>query len=155
MKCKLCSETDKSKFYASNKSNCKECVKARVRKHRLDNLEKIKEYDRNRPNAKERNEKNKLRTKEKMKDPGYREKSNKIKRDWLEKNTVKRAAHIIFGNAVRDGKIKKQPCEVCGETKVDGHHDDYEKPLEVRWLCRKHHVEHHKKERERQRNGEV
>ena len=39
----------------------------------------------------------------------------------------------------------KKPCEICGATKVDAHHDDYTKPSEVRWLCRKHHNEHHRK----------
>ncbi|MFC3331681.1 hypothetical protein ACFOEM_04310 [Paenalcaligenes hominis] len=34
-------------------------------------------------------------------------------------------------------------CEVCGKSKVDAHHDDYSKPLEVRWLCREHHMQHH------------
>lgn len=50
-------------------------------------------------------------------------------------------------NAIRRGDIIKQPCEVCGNTKVDAHHDDYSKPLEVRFLCRKHHSEHHAKAR--------
>lgn len=40
-------------------------------------------------------------------------------------------------------KLKKQSCEVCGEIKALGHHDDYDKPLEVRWLCPKHHIELH------------
>lgn len=42
--------------------------------------------------------------------------------------------------AVKVGKLTRQPCESCGKTSgVQGHHDDYSKPLEVRWLCRKHH----------------
>ena len=41
--------------------------------------------------------------------------------------------------------IPRKPCEVCGALKVDAHHDDYEKPYEVRFLCRKHHMEHHRK----------
>lgn len=45
--------------------------------------------------------------------------------------------------AVKTGKIKKQPCEVCGNPKADAHHDDYNSPLEVRWLCRSHHAEWH------------
>lgn len=46
--------------------------------------------------------------------------------------------------ALKSGKLSKNPCEVCGETEVHGHHDDYSKPLIVRWLCRKHHLEYHK-----------
>ncbi len=45
--------------------------------------------------------------------------------------------------AIAAGKLLRQPCEVCGESKVDAHHDDYSKPLEVRWLCRLHHRQHH------------
>ena len=39
--------------------------------------------------------------------------------------------------------LERKPCEVCGETKVEAHHDDYTKPLEVRWLCKRHHAEVH------------
>lgn len=45
----------------------------------------------------------------------------------------------IANVAQRRGKLRPQPCEVCGETKVEKHHDDYSKPLQVRWLCRTHH----------------
>ncbi len=30
-------------------------------------------------------------------------------------------------------------CSDCGETKVEAHHEDYSKPLDVEWLCKKHH----------------
>lgn len=46
--------------------------------------------------------------------------------------------------AIREGEIVRQPCEVCGDIKAHGHHDDYAKPLEVRWLCRTHHNEVHR-----------
>jgi hypothetical protein len=59
------------------------------------------------------------------------------------------AAGYVYREALKTGKLKRQPCEVCGETKVDGHHEDYSKPLEVRWLCRKHHNEiHHGKKQQ-------
>ena len=45
---------------------------------------------------------------------------------------------------MRDKHIIKQPCEVCGEEKAEAHHDDYDKPLEVRWLCFKCHRKWHK-----------
>ncbi|UOF80573.1 putative hnhc nuclease [Caudoviricetes sp.] len=36
--------------------------------------------------------------------------------------------------------IAIKPCEVCGtDNKVHRHHDDYSKPLQVRFLCPKHH----------------
>ncbi len=46
--------------------------------------------------------------------------------------------------AVKQGSMVRQPCEVCGAERVDAHHDDYEKPLSVRWLCRGHHLKHHR-----------
>jgi hypothetical protein len=47
--------------------------------------------------------------------------------------------------AVRIGRLVRQPCEVCGSTtNVHAHHDDYSKPLDVRWLCYEHHMEVHK-----------
>lgn len=51
-------------------------------------------------------------------------------------------ARRMVGIRVRHGTIQKQPCH-CGATKVEAHHPDYSKPLEVEWLCRKHHVERH------------
>ena len=48
---------------------------------------------------------------------------------------------------IKAGKLIKQPCEVCNtENDVQAHHDDYGKPLDVRWLCRTHHREHHRNE---------
>ena len=53
--------------------------------------------------------------------------------------------------AIKTGVLVKKPCEVCGSiTRVQAHHDDYFKPLEVRWLCAKHHLEHHQNERRKQ-----
>lgn len=45
---------------------------------------------------------------------------------------------------IRRGKVVPQPCEVCGQ-KAEAHHDDYNKPLEVRWRCTAHHLELHGK----------
>jgi hypothetical protein len=64
-------------------------------------------------------------------------------RRYLNKYPEKRAAHRAFRKALKSGKIQKQPCEICGTLPADGHHDDYSKKLSVRWLCRKHHEEHH------------
>ena len=46
--------------------------------------------------------------------------------------------------ALHSGKLERQPCERCGVTEVEAHHPDYSKPLEVVWLCTKHHSELHR-----------
>ena len=51
----------------------------------------------------------------------------------------------IFNHYIRDKHIEKQPCEICGALDVEAHHDDYDKPLEVRWLCFSCHSKWHKK----------
>ena len=56
---------------------------------------------------------------------------------------AKYVAHRILWNAIRSGKIKKGKCKVCGCEKVEGHHHDYTDPLDVTWLCRKHHKGFH------------
>jgi ribosomal protein S27AE len=48
-----------------------------------------------------------------------------------------------LNKAIKTGLIIKGICEVCGETKVNGHHTDYSKPLVVRWLCSKCHRKLH------------
>jgi hypothetical protein len=72
-----------------------------------------------------------------------RSKAMEAKRRYIERNPKKRAAHIAVGNAIRDGKLSKQPCEICGECDVVAHHDNYKLKLSVRWLCDHHHKAHH------------
>ena len=51
----------------------------------------------------------------------------------------------VIGNIYEQIHLLRQPCEVCGVVNSEAHLDDYDKPLSVRWLCFKHHREHHKK----------
>ena len=44
---------------------------------------------------------------------------------------------------IQRGIITKQPCRECGSY-AEAHHPDYSKPLDVIWLCRKHHMELHR-----------
>jgi hypothetical protein len=55
---------------------------------------------------------------------------------------LERPARVAVSNALRDGRLTKGPC--CLESPdcrgpIQAHHDDYTKPLEVRWVCRGHH----------------
>lgn len=56
---------------------------------------------------------------------------------------MKNLARRETRNALRRGDLVRCSCEVCGSQNAEAHHDDYAKPLEVRWLCRRHHEEQH------------
>lgn len=58
---------------------------------------------------------------------------------------AKLRARNIAKAEIRQGRLLRKPCEACGNTKSECHHDDYSKPLEIRWLCRVHHAEIHRK----------
>ena len=60
------------------------------------------------------------------------------------KRKTRKLTHLL----ISQGYVEIKPCEVCGTTELlEAHHDDYNKPEQVRWLCRKHHAEHHAFER--------
>jgi hypothetical protein len=69
------------------------------------------------------------------------------------KNADKVSARRELNNAVKRGDIKQMPCEVCGNETAEGHHYDYTKPLDVRWLCTTHHNKHHVTLREQELIG--
>lgn len=75
----------------------------------------------------------------------HREAIKITRREYWENNRHKEDAYSKIFIAVRSGRIKRLPCEVCGEPKTHGHHKDYSKPLEVNWLCSTHHGELHRK----------
>lgn len=51
------------------------------------------------------------------------------------------SAHRKIADGLRHGKIQRQPCQFCGDTKSQAHHHDYSKPLDVVWCCFKCHRE--------------
>lgn len=130
-------------FYSNTKGGlmgeCKECTRARTRRNRLVNLDRYQEYERARANLPHRMD---ARNAYARTEAG-RTAAARAKRSYMERNPLKRTAHLAASNAIRDGRLIRQPCEVCGG-KAQAHHDDYSKPLDVRWLCTKHHAEWHK-----------
>lgn len=150
--CFKCGETKPlSAFYKHSQmadgrlNKCKACTKSDVTKYQTKNIDKVREYNRSRGN---RNP------------PGYYKeyyRKNKEERllaqkKWREENPVIYRARNAVGNALRDKTLIKTPCEVCGDTdNIHGHHDDYSKPLDVHWLCPKHHGEVHRKINEENR----
>jgi hypothetical protein len=80
-------------------------------------------------------------------DPEYQKSLRASIKRWADRNPEKKLAQNLANNAVRDGRLtRKTECEECGgDYRVQKHHDDYAKPLEVRWLCTTCHGKHHRK----------
>lgn len=106
---------------------CKTCNKQDVKDNYAKRREQYSEYEAKR-----------------NQDPDRKERKRGYEKKHRERNPDKAKARYAVGNAVRDGLLKRLPCEVCGNPKSQGHHDDYSKPLDVRWLCFTHHREYHK-----------
>ena len=159
--CRMCGEMkDLSAYYihAQMKDGhlniCKKCTKDRIRNDRANNPEKLRRRDAEKYQA--NLEANRAKRREYSRNTA--EERREYKRQWARKQPdpsmssrkfrleypEKYAAHVAVGNAIKYGALVRLPCEVCGD-KAEAHHDDYEKPLDVRWLCRKHHMELHRK----------
>ena len=164
-RCRECGSTkDYSEYYKHKQmkdghlNKCKDCVKGRVSKHRVDNIDSIQEYDRNRPNHVERLEETKARYKNKREegDPDWLRKDRVRSLSYRENNPVKYKAHCAVNNAIRDGLLEKPICcSVCPETVgIQGHHWSYEEKhwLDVVWLCPSCHAKEHKRLNEISRN---
>ena len=127
--CRDCKETKPlAEFYKHSQmadgrlNKCKSCVKDRVARHRLRNIDRIRAYDRARGNRQK---------------PSYYN-------EYQAKYPNKYKAHNMVKAAIRGGKLFREPCKECGSKKrVHAHHDDYLKPLNVRWLCSAHHKQWH------------
>lgn len=104
-------------------NKCKECNKRDVRENRAKRVDYYRAYDRKRGNR-------------------VTPERQQAYRDAYPKKTKARNA---VGNGVRDGKLHKpKTCQQCGGGGfIHGHHDDYDKPLDVRWLCAACHHQWH------------
>lgn len=110
-----------------------------LKKYYDKNKDKIREYE------KERYLKDKERIRNVQKIYNGTKEYLVVRKNWRDRNKLQTKAQWAISRAVSRKKIKRMPCEICGEINTQAHHDDYTKPLEVRWLCRLHHMEFHKK----------
>lgn len=115
-------------------NQCRACIRVRLKLHYLRD-----------PAAKSAQVSRLKATIARMSEEGdYAELRRVCTRKRIAANPEKYAAAARVRYAVKTGKLKRLPCEVCGSTTwVDAHHDDYSKPLDVIWLCRTHHSERH------------
>lgn len=108
--------------YDGVRAYCKDCT-ANINKG---NTEYFREYNRKRYAS----------------DSDFRLKIIKDRTKYKKDNPKKHIAHVLLYQAIKTGKVKIKPCIICGG-KGNGHHPDYSKPLEVIWLCPKHHRHTH------------
>lgn len=65
---------------------------------------------------------------------------------------AQKARNKLWNAIWHQGFERGTTCETCGKTPTDrsiihAHHDDYSRPLHVRWLCASCHKRHHLQER--------
>jgi hypothetical protein len=167
--CKTCNlEKPIDSFYKQkgrkSMSNCKECRRIIMRKYEAKFPEKVKAtQDLWRKNNPEKVKATQVRARKseayKLRMELNRERDNKKKRDYMKteqgriisKNKYlktkllspqKLSARNIIAKAVKRGKLQKLAfCTypACLNEKVEAHHFNYSKELEVKWLCKRHH----------------
>lgn len=124
-------------------NDCKTCFRAKMLLNRRNNIDRYLAYDRARAMRPDRIE---ARMEYARTEKGKAVHAASI-RSYRTRFPEKSFAHNVLNSALRDGKITRGPCEVCGNPRTQAHHDDYLKPLEVRWLCSRHHADHHRRQR--------
>jgi hypothetical protein len=107
-------------------NKCKECQKldVAIRYSSPEGRLKVTEYERKRTQTSHR-----------------KAKCIEYLRNQRSRSPEKYKARTAVSNAVRDGRLIKQPCEICRDDNSQAHHSDYSRPLAVRWFCFKHHRE--------------
>lgn len=106
----------------------KEQILENVKKYRILNREKLDDKKR-----------------DFIKTPEGKELRRKIMEKHNSTYPERRKARQLIGNRIRDRKLNRKPCEVCGTTDTQAHHINYNKPLVVKWLCHLHHQQIHGK----------
>lgn len=146
-KCVKCGESREANFLPNNRSTCKECINKRFVAYQRAHPEQVKEY-----NARRRAK------------PGYREKQAKFYKEWYAQNGRNRAddyseiiclwakehpesgrAKARVAYAIKKGLLTRPlRCTLCGkEGRINGHHEDYDLPYEILWVCSSCHKKVH------------
>jgi hypothetical protein len=74
----------------------------------------------------------------------YQRANRKSHSELSPEQRIKANARSYLNVYIRRGLVEKKPCCICGDINAQAHHEDYSKPLEVIWYCKKHHHLHHK-----------
>jgi hypothetical protein len=118
----------------------REAIRSSQKKHILENRQEIlakrrKNYEENKIEITERENK-------RRKSPEFRQYARNYQQKLRDERKELISAWQKVSRAIKNGKmIRAGKCQICGsERKIEAHHADYTKPLEVQWLCKKCHV---------------
>jgi hypothetical protein len=131
-KCRKCEETKSLVEFNKHRdtkdgylNKCKGCEKIYNANYRAKNRDKLRKYDKDRGNS--------------------RRNISSINK-YKEKYPKKIYAQNMIKRAIKQGKLFKEDCSNCGSKEhIHAHHDDYAKPLNIRWLCAGCHRQWHEK----------
>lgn len=109
-----------------HRRDCKSCVKAgRIKKDPRPSAERTKRQRRARKS-----------------NPAVQARNRVAVANWTRRNPAARRARQVLHGALKRGEVKKPTrCQAkgCAKHKIEGHHPDYRRPIEVLWACRSHH----------------
>ena len=108
-------------------NKCIECNKKDSLNHRWNNIDAVRNYDFIR-----------------SKNPERIKLAKEITKRWRAEDKRRGTAHSAVARALKNGSLFKESCKRCGSENTEAHHEDYDKPLYVIWLCSKCHKQRHK-----------
>lgn len=93
-------------------------------------------------------EENKLKMRKYYNSPSGKLVIKRINREQYLRFPEKAQARQKLNMAVKHGLLKRLPCAYCNSTKgrIEAHHEDYTRPLDVIWFCSLHHRQYERKE---------
>lgn len=104
-------------------NKCIECTKADVRQNRLEKIEHYRQFDRQRASRPDRVAARKAY----QKTPEGKMALARAHKKYAVTHAIRRKAQVAVGNAIRDGRLQRQPCFICG-AEAHAHHPDYRAP---------------------------
>lgn len=139
-RCPRCGEQKPVAFHNPTTQYCKSCNGERSRRWREANRKRYNAHQ----SAYRKAHFEKARASERVSDAKRRQRPE-VRAYYLEKyrrygqaNPEKRSAHSAVQAALKRGELERPAvCSSCGtgSRRIEAHHPDYDKPLEVIWLC--------------------
>ena len=108
-------------------NKCKTCNKSDVINNRNAKIDYYREYDLRR-----------------SKEPERYKASKEVSAEWRKADKRRNRCHNAVARAIKNGTLVREPCVKCGNEKSLAHHEDYDFPLNVMWLCQPCHKQRHK-----------